>query len=66
MPRAQVLDLVRGCGPRRVASQPILAGLKEVLRPTVIEVLDNAFAAAKLGDAVLAAESHLRSLQGLR
>jgi hypothetical protein len=29
---------------------------EEVLRPTVIEVLDNAFAAAELGDAVLAAQ----------
>jgi hypothetical protein len=33
------------------------AGLEEVLRPAVIEVLDNALAAAALGDAVLAAQA---------
>jgi hypothetical protein len=52
----QVLHLVRGGRPRRIAGQPFLAGFQKVLRPAVIEVLDNAFAAAELGDAVLAAQ----------
>jgi hypothetical protein len=36
---AKVLDLVQGRGPRRVASQPLLAGFEKVLRPAIIEVL---------------------------
>src|SRR5262249_59884492 len=32
------LDLVRGRLSRRVASQPLLAGLQKFLRPSVIEV----------------------------
>src|SRR3981081_3779252 len=55
---AKVLDLVRGRGPCRVASQPLLAGFQEVLRPTIIQVLDDPFATAQLGDALLAAEAH--------
>jgi hypothetical protein len=46
----QVLDLVRGGRPHRIAGQPFLAGFQKVLRPAVIEVLDNAFAAAELGE----------------
>ena len=53
----RILDFIRGGCPRRVAGQPLLAGLEEVLRPAVIEILDNAFAAAELGDAVLAAKA---------
>jgi hypothetical protein len=53
----QVFDFVRRRRPRRIAGQPFLAGLEEVLRPTIIEVLDDAFAAAELGDAVLAAQA---------
>jgi hypothetical protein len=37
----QVFDLVRCRGPGGVASQSLLPGLKKVLRPTVIEVLDK-------------------------
>src|SRR3954464_9524196 len=32
----QVLHLVRGGGPRRVASETLLAGLQELLRPAVV------------------------------
>ncbi len=53
----QVFDFIRRCSPHRVAGQPFLAGFKEVLRPTVIEVLDDPFAAAELGDALLAAQA---------
>src|SRR5215475_6997369 len=53
---AQVLDLIRGGGSRRVTRQPLLARFQKVLRPAVIEVLDNSFAPAQLGDAVLAAQ----------
>src|SRR5687768_10518614 len=44
----QVLDLIRGSRPRRIAGQPLLARLEELLRPAVIEVLDNALAPAQL------------------
>src|ERR1700688_5048799 len=54
---AQVLYLVRGRGPCSVASQPPLAGFQEVLRPAIIEVLDDPFATAQLGDALLAAQA---------
>ena len=53
----QGLDLV-GCRlARRVASEPLLAGLEELLRPAIVEVLGDAFLAAQLGDAVLAAQA---------
>src|SRR6516225_6334802 len=54
---AQILDLVRGRCPRGVAGQALLTSLQKLLRPAIIEVLDNAFAAAQLGDAVLAAQT---------
>src|SRR4029077_753657 len=54
---AQLLDLVRGCRPRSVASQAPLAGLEKFLRPAVIEVLDDPLAAAQFGDTVLAAQT---------
>src|SRR5208282_699939 len=54
---AQVLDLIRGRGAGRVASQPLFASLKEVLRPAVIKVLNDSLAAAQLGDALLAAQA---------
>jgi CRP-like cAMP-binding protein len=47
---AKVLDLVRRRRPRRIASQPLLASLEELLRPTVI-------ATPKLGDAVPATQT---------
>jgi hypothetical protein len=53
----QVFDLVRGCGPGRIASQSFLACLEKVFRPAVIEVLDDPLAAAELGDAVPAAQA---------
>jgi hypothetical protein len=53
---AKVLDLVRGRGPRRVASQPLLACFQELLRPTVIQVPDDSLEAAELSDALLAAQ----------
>ena len=54
---AQVLYLIRGCFPCRVAGQPLLAGFEELLGPAIIEVLGNALLAAKLGDAVLATQA---------
>src|SRR5439155_22271303 len=54
---SQVLDLVRGRGPGRIASQSLLPGLEKVFRPAVIEVLDDPLAAAELGDTVLAAQA---------
>jgi hypothetical protein len=51
---AQVLHLVGGGGPRRVAGEPPLPSLKELLRPAVIHRRGNAFATAELGDALLA------------
>src|SRR5918993_1012783 len=53
---AQVLALIRGGPPRRTAGQPLLARLEELLRPAVIEVLDNSLAPAQLRDAVLATQ----------
>jgi hypothetical protein len=50
------LDLVRGRRPRGVAGQAFLASFQKFLRPAVIEVLDDPFAPAQLGNAVLAAQ----------
>src|ERR1700720_3915151 len=44
---AQILHLVRGRGPRRIASQPLLPGFEKVLRPAIIKILDNPLTAAK-------------------
>jgi hypothetical protein len=52
----ELFDFVRGCLTRRVASQSLLAGLQKLLRPTVIEVLVDAFLAAKLSYADLSAK----------
>src|SRR5215472_14517569 len=54
---AQVLHLVRGCCPRRVASQPLLAGFEKLLRPAIIKILDNPLTPAKLRDALLAPQA---------
>jgi hypothetical protein len=51
--RPEAFDLLAGGFPRRIAGQPLLASLQELLRPAVIEVLVNALLAAKLGDTVL-------------
>jgi hypothetical protein len=53
----QILDLVRSGGPGRIARQPLLARLEEVLRSAVIQVLDDSLAPAQLGDALLAAQA---------
>src|ERR1700693_4892548 len=53
----QVLDLAIGRRPCRVARQTALASLQELLGPCVIKALGNAFTAAKLGDAGLAAQA---------
>jgi hypothetical protein len=47
----------RGRCARRVAGEPLFPGLEEILRPTVIQVLDNSLAPAQFGDALLAAHA---------
>ena len=42
----ELLDLIGRRGPRRVADEPALAGLQELLRPRVIHALGDAFAPA--------------------
>ena len=49
---AQVLHLVRSSSTRRIASQTTLAGLHEILGPSVIQAPGNAFLAAQLGNTV--------------
>src|SRR3954453_17057424 len=49
----QVLHLVRRGSPRRVAGEPLLARLEEVLRPAIIHRRGDALAAAQLRDALL-------------
>src|SRR5262249_18415140 len=44
----ELLDLVRGRLTRRVAGEPFLARLQELLRPTVVQVLIDPFLAAQL------------------
>ena len=51
----EILDLVRGRLPRRVAGEPLLACLQELLRPTIIKVLVDPLLAAEFGNADLAA-----------
>src|SRR3712207_3953147 len=43
---AQILDFLRGGGPRRVAGQTLLAGFQKFLRPAVIQVLHDPFGTA--------------------
>ena len=52
----ELFDFVRGCLTRRVASQSLLGGFQKLLRPTVIEVLVDAFLAAELSYADLSAK----------
>jgi hypothetical protein len=54
---AERLDLVGRRLANGVAGQPLLAGLEELLGPSVVEVLGDPFLAAQLGDAVLAAQA---------
>src|SRR5271169_3182120 len=53
----QRLHLVGGGLTCRVAGQPPLAGLQELLRPAVIHALRDTLFAAKLGDAGFATQS---------
>src|SRR5271167_1030534 len=53
----KVLDLAIGRRTCRVARQTALAGLQELLGPGVIKALGNAFTAAQLGNAGLAAQT---------
>src|SRR5262249_10175050 len=63
---AQLLDLIRGCRPCRVASHAPLAGPHNFLRPAVIEVLDDPFAAAQCGVAPASPACGYRLPSGLR
>src|ERR1700724_868700 len=54
---APVLSLAGVSSPGRIAGEPLLPGLKEVFRPAVIQILDDPFATAQLGDALLAAQA---------
>lgn len=51
---AHRLDLIEGRLAGGVTGKPLLAGLKGLLGPSVIEVLGDTFIAAELSDAVLA------------
>src|SRR5215813_12816826 len=53
----EYLDLIGGGFPGGIAGEPLLTGFEELLRPAIIEVLGDAFLAAKLGDAVLAPQA---------
>src|SRR5271169_2385397 len=54
---AQALDLIRGRCTGRITGKPALAGLQELLRPTVIQALGDPGAPAKLRDAGLAPQA---------
>jgi len=54
---AQILDLVTGGSAGGVARQAALACLHKLLRPGVIQALRDAFLAAQLGNAVVAAQT---------
>jgi hypothetical protein len=45
------------CLPRRIAGQPFLAHLKELLRSTVKAALRNPFTPAQLGDGIFSAQA---------
>src|SRR5262249_40530039 len=53
----ELLDLVRGRLTCRVAGEPFLSRLQELLRPTVVQVLIDPFLAAQLSNAVLATQA---------
>jgi hypothetical protein len=55
--RLELLDLVAGRFACRVARQPLLAHLQEVLRPTALKILVNAFLAAQFRDAILTTQT---------
>ena len=47
---AKVRDLAAGCCTRRIARQPVLAGLQELLGPAVIKALGDTLTGDLLGD----------------
>src|SRR5262245_40937146 len=51
----EILHLAGGRGTRRVAGQPALAGLEELLGPAIVHRGGDALTAAQLGDILLAA-----------
>src|SRR6266403_3723855 len=53
----QILDLAARGRPRRIAGKPPLAGLQELLGPTVVKALGNPLAPAQFRNAVLAAQA---------
>src|SRR5258708_39209949 len=53
----QILDLAARGRPRRTAGEPPLAGLKELLGPTVVKALRTPLAPAQLRNAVLATQA---------
>src|SRR5262249_21583296 len=53
----EILHLAGGRGTRRVARQPALAGLEELLGPAIVHRGGDALTAAQLGDILLAAQS---------
>ena len=53
----KVLDLAIGRRTCRVTRQTALAGLQELLGPSVIKALGNAFTPAEFRDAVLATQA---------
>jgi hypothetical protein len=54
---AQILNLAARRCTSRVASQPTLSSFQKLFRPSVIQALRNAFLAAKLSNAVFAAQA---------
>ena len=54
---AKVFHLTGACSAFSIPIQPAFASLKEFLRPTVIQALSDALAAAKLSDTVFAAQA---------
>ena len=59
----EVLDLAAGRSAGRVAGEPALAGFEELLRPTVVEALGDAFAAAEFGDRVTSPRKPSRTMR---
>jgi len=52
--RPQLLHLAAGGFAHRVATEPLLARLEEVLAPALVQVRSDPFLPAQLGDALLA------------
>ena len=54
--RLDRLNLVAGRFAGGIPCQPLLAGLQEIFRPAVVEILVDPFLAAQLGDTLLTAQ----------